>query len=238
MAITFVGSSSATQSSAAANYDITLPATLQNDLVIVAYGLSNPADADLLVNTAGYTELADLYSNDIQDTNLAVAYKFMDAVPDTVCNVSGTSSVNRAAVGIAYVFRGVSLSSPIDVAIQTATGIDNYVPDPPSITPITSGAFLVAIGAGSGITADATGSAPAGYTNLIANSIAGGVDALFIAVASKLWAGGADNPSTFTGYDMNIATPTASSWAAATLALRPSSVAVGGKKSLGLLGVG
>lgn len=218
MAITVVGTSSATATSAA-NYNVTLPVCLEGDLVVVAYGISNSADAALGVNTAGYTEVANLYANDDHDTNLAVAYKVMGATPDSVVNVAGPSSVQRGGVAVVTVLRGVHPSTQIDVATTTATGTNSFTPDPPSITPTTAGALIVAIGAASGTLADATGTAPSGYENQIANSIAGTTDSFMAAMALKAWTSGAEDPGAFTDYALGTAS--AGSWAAVTLAIRP-----------------
>jgi hypothetical protein len=220
MSITVVGVSSPATATTASSYNVTLPVAQQNDLVVVAYGISNAADAALGINTAGYTEIANLYANDDHDTNLAVAYKIMGATPDSLINVTGPSSTSRGGGAVAIVLRGVNTSTPIDVTTTTATGVNSFTPDPPTITPVTAGAMVLAIGAASGTLADSVGTAPSGYENQVAASIAGIVDSFLVALAAKLWSGsGAEDPGQFTNYALGTAS--AGSWAGVTVAIRP-----------------
>lgn len=236
---TFVGSGKA--SSTAANYNITLPAMLPGDFVLVGYGFTNAADSVMGVNTAGYTEVpgANLYADDTHDINFAVAGKFMGETPDTVVNVNGSGSAQRGSSGIVHVWRGVD-PSIFDVAAVPATGVNSPTPDPAAITPVTPDTMIIAFAAASGIanTPDATGSAPSGYGNLVAESSGGSTDSIAVMAASKAWAGGEENPGTFTGFDIGGGSPATCSWAAVTIALRPLASTSGNHKSLGLLGVG
>src|SRR3990170_173432 len=83
--ITFVGSAS---NSSVPTADTTVSLTgisLQaGDLVIVTAGIGDDDNVNhnVLINTAGYTEVADLFANDTDDTNLAVWWKIMGATPD------------------------------------------------------------------------------------------------------------------------------------------------------------
>jgi len=234
----------ASNSSVAASYNIALPTTLkENDLVIVVYGVTNPSDSAMGVNTSGYTEIVNVYADDDHDTNLAVSYKFMGSTPDTVVNVNGSSSSNRGSSGLVMCFRAVDMFTPIDVTTTTVTSANANVPNPPSITPVTDGALIMAIGAASGIgtsfggAADAIGSAPSGYTDLTAVSSAGLTDSLAVIAALKFWTGGAEDPGNFTGFDVQGGgAGSVCSVSAATVALRMNSSY--GSSSHSLLGVG
>jgi hypothetical protein len=228
-----VGTGTATGTTAA-NYNVTLPTLLAGDVVLVAYGISNAADATLVVNTSGYTQPVELYIDDDHDVNLAVAYKVMTSTPDTVVNVMGPSSVSRGGVAVAFCFRWLS-ESFIDATPTTASAANSITPDPPAITAISPSAVIMAIGAASCTLADSVGTAPTGYTDLTAGSIAGTIDSLMIAVALKpLTGGGTEDPGTFTNYALGTAAN--GSWAAATFAL--AALPTGGGGNAMLLGVG
>ena len=93
----------------------------ENDLVIVATTFAYISNGNPgIVSPSGYTEVADLYSDDSLDTNFSVNYKIMTSSPDTsvTCNniVSGYS-LNA----IVYVLRGIDISTPIDVTVSLLT---------------------------------------------------------------------------------------------------------------------
>jgi len=221
MAITFVGSATgSTGTSGDASFTITLPATQENDIVIVAVGWSSPSDDAPGVSTSGYTEIAEIYADDNADANLSVSWKLMGATPDTEVICLTRNSVNVDSVGIAYVFRGVDTASPIDVSATTATGTNSAVPDPASITPTTAGAFVVACGLGTASYAagDSSVTPPAGYTNGVSIPSVYCSYGCTLAVASKAWSGsGAEDPAAWTGWT----TSSLDSWGAVTVALRP-----------------
>lgn len=213
---------------------ITLPTLLPNDVVFVAYGITNPSDAPMTVSTSGYSQPVELYADDDHDVNLAVAYKIMGDTPDTTVQVRGPGSVQRAGIAVVMCFRWIN-DSVIDVTPTTATGANSIVPDPPSITPFNPNAIIMAVGAAACTAADAVGTAPTGYTDLTAASIAASVDSLVIAMALKPWSGsGAENPGTFTNYA--IGTAAAGAWGAATLSLAAMSTAGGGNTMLSGVG--
>lgn len=166
MAISFVGSA---ENSAinGGNVILTLPAMNQNDLVIVAYAIgdNDSIDFNMAMVTAGYTEIADLFADDVQDTNLGVFYKFMGATPDTTAEVDGQGGADAAVAAVALVFRGVDTGTPFDVASTTATAINTMHPNPPSIDWATAGTWTVIAGASGHILGGAgTYTFPTGYT--------------------------------------------------------------------------
>ena len=74
---------------------------------------------------------------------LRLAYKFITT--DVDIKFGPTGDANDPGIRGAYVFRGVNASTPLDVAPTTNLG--TVRPNPPSITPITPGALIVAAGA-------------------------------------------------------------------------------------------
>ena len=119
----------------------------EDDIVIVAGQLEQGANRAVAIT--GYDLSLDLYSSDSYRTNMTVGYKVMGATPDTSFEVtsSGISSNNAWAV-CAQVWRGVDTVTPMDVTQVTSDGNNNSgIPNPPSITPVTAGAIIIAMGA-------------------------------------------------------------------------------------------
>lgn len=116
----------------------------EGDLVLVILGCDNDisasGDGGLDSATYGYTDLARPVTG--LTAGNQVAYKFMDASPDTNVVVGKNSKVINVIV---RVFRGVSLSSPIH-SFQTATPGSTGMPDAPSITTSIANCWLEAIG--------------------------------------------------------------------------------------------
>ena len=191
-----------------------------DDLVILAFAVANDdtaVDLNLTVTTAGYTELADLFSDDaVQDTNLAVFWKRMGNPPDTSVDVGQTFDIGNAGAVAVHVWRGAHSVTPIDVTTTTATGVNTVLADPPSITPANPGAVIIVVGAGSHYGGVATFT-HSGLSNVVS---AGSNDNEDITVAIGYyasWASGAYNPAAFTFSSGDSADY---SWCAATIAIR------------------
>lgn len=221
--LTYVGGAEASGNSAAFNVSLTGltggagSAALVGDLVIVATGFVSTANGNPGVGTTGYTEAADLYSNDTRDANFSVNWKMMSGTPDTSVSCNGSGSSTNGAVCVVQVWRNVNTATPLDVTSTTATGTNSAVPNSPSITPITAGAVIIATGLGTGASADTSVTAPTGYGNKVDISVDPG-NAATVGIVSKAWSGsGADDPAAWTGWT----TTTSDGWAAVTLALRP-----------------
>ena len=122
------------------------------DMVIVAYercGTSTKVASTI----PGYTTIASLYISDTEDSNLIVAYKFMDIIPDTTVtlpppgfNGLGGVTDTDAGAAIVQVWRGVDINNPLDVVRTTSSLGNTAVANPPAITPITAGSMLVVAG--------------------------------------------------------------------------------------------
>jgi hypothetical protein len=185
------------------------------DLVVVYFGTGSTSDRNLLIR--GYTEVVELYSNDTIDTNLKVAYKFMEATPDTNFVLDdGTQDAGDAGAVAVQVWRNVDKTMPLDVLTTTATGINSVLCNPPAITPITAGAYIVAGGAGG----NDAGAQTFSSSNLTGFISSGGNDTrdVTIGLGYKEWTSGAFDPAAFTFSDQDS---TSFSWAGVTLALRP-----------------
>lgn len=189
---------------------------IAGDLVIFVGGYADAStDHNLAMATADYNEVADLHAIDTTDCGLGVFWKLMGGTPDTTVQMSNTDGTTDMT-GIAYVLRGVNQSSPIDTTTQTATGTSSVLADPPSITPVTAGALILAVGAG-GHTAGEQTFTNAALSNLVNASRDGSNDST-IAIGRIPWPGGAYNPAAF---GFSTSDNVAYSWCAATLAIRP-----------------
>ena len=188
------------------------------DIVVVTSGFSGFGNGNPGVVTAGYTEIADLYANDVLDANLSVAYKIMGSTPDTSITVQSTNDTDYGSAASIQVWRGVNQITPIDVASTTATGVNAARPNAPAIIPITPGAVIIACGLGTTNTTPVDFTAPAGMINHVVASGAGVKAGCCAATASySTWTSGAYDPAAWTGGE-SVADD---SWCAVTLVLRP-----------------
>lgn len=177
-----------------------------------------------------FTEQTQLYSNgSSNDTNLVVWTGFIvDPADDLVLPESGNAQ--DASAVIFFVFGGVDTGTPIDVAIQTATGTGTGRPDAPAITPTTAGAWIATC-LGS---AAATGSAYTKPADLdattnrwISINRADTFDAMAGMGLKTDWASGSFDPAAVSA---GGTTNAGDSWAAITLALRPAGAGPTGGK--------
>lgn len=226
MAIVYVGGQTAGRtnpsSAVSVNFGLTggidtLPRYL--DLVIVACvtGSAGGTPAMAITTPSGYTAATQQNQNSTADTSMNVSWKIMGITPDTAVTIPGTGN---NAYGEAYtiqVFRNVDTSSPMDATIVGTGGTGTGRPNPNSITPVTTGAWVVICGGGAAGTG-ATYTAPANFTtNFLTSSGADTTDAMVGSGYWDGWASGAVDPAVYTGGT----TGATDSWAAFTLALRP-----------------
>lgn len=214
MAITLRGTVSG--GSNGADLTLNLPVgTAAGDLVIAAYCMSTSTDSDIDMQmvTNGYTEVADLFANDSREANFGVFWKLMGGSPDATA-VFKTSPGLQDLGGFLIVLSGVDQANPIDVASTTATGINSNIPDPPSITPVTNGAWVIALGGNSN--GGSTPTAPSGYSNMVFGDSIGN-DCCAMAATKLLSTAAAENPGVFG----SITTDTTQAWCAVAVAVRP-----------------
>jgi hypothetical protein len=229
MAISFIGSANA-EADNGGDATITLPSALEDDLVIVAYENTTRggADLDLAMITSGYTEVADLFSNDSLEAQLGVFYKVMGASPDTTAQVDGLGGLDVAVAAVAMVFRGVDTTTPMDVAATPATGLNTHTPDPPSIDWSTANAWTVIVGGCGHASSTRTLTFPTGYTTNAeqkSNLDATNNNVSTIGIGYNNGPSDPEDPGTFTVSGLDDA---GFSWAAVTMALRPAGGGGGG----------
>ena len=185
------------------------------DIVIIGFGAGyNTGALALTIVSSGYTTIGPVSANDSYDTTLVAGHKIMSGTPDTDVVVSGTMDLAAAGVVTVHVWRGVSSATPMDVTPVTKADINTGRPTPDPITPTTSGAVIVMMGASAG------GATGAVFTSDLSNFIsryqsdtyrtAGGV-------GSANWTGGTYTPTQWGGNNSGASY----GWCAVTLALRP-----------------
>jgi hypothetical protein len=189
------------------------------DIVIGVRCFKMATDQTIECTTAGYVEIAELYANSSNDTQLGIYYKVLSSAETDVTFTNGSST--NGFVG-AYVWRGVNQTTPLDVTSTTATGTTS-IPNCPSITSVTNNSVIIAIGTGSGSIGTGTPNAvltvPSGMTNFSQirtgastdNDVVGGFASYLQETA------GAYDPAAFGGGNSD----TRNSFCVVTMALRP-----------------
>lgn len=232
--LTFVGYKlSSVPASAASTYTIGTTSLsggtggdVQNgDTVIIAYAETSAGDVAISVNDetgATFTEIptGELWSDDNNDTNFAVAVAKLSAAPPATFTINGTANANNSQGAILLCWRGGN-NTVLDVAATTATGANSAIADGAAITPTTAGSVVVAFYAAAiaaGNAGDYAGSAPSGWENFASLKNTGGATRnLIMCGFTQDWTSGAlDPPSRNPGAEVLT-----SSWAAITIALRP-----------------
>ena len=197
-------------------------APAEGDLVIVCFA-TNPDDTgQISYRISGYTELANLYAIDTDRAQLQVGYKIMTSSPDTSVTITGgTADIDQAGAIAVHVWRNVDSSTPFDVTSTTVQETNTVLADPPSITPITSGAVIVAAGAGGHLEGLDTYSS-SDLSNFLTS---GGNDThdVTIGLGSSSWTSGPFDPAQFTFSDTDS---TAYAACAITMALRPATISI------------
>ena len=224
-AVSFVGSA---ENSSVGNTDTTVDLTTitglaQDDLVIVTGGIGDDDNVnhDVIVNTTGYTEVADLFADDTDDANVAVWYKFMGATPDTSVVVEGSTGGTDSSIAVVVmVFRGVNTTTPMDVAATTATGINTADTDPLSIDHNNpSGVWTVIAGASGHVLGGAsTYTFPTGYTTNAIDRGSDDTNDITVGMGYNSAPSDPENPGIMNHSGTDA---TSNSWAAVTIALRP-----------------
>jgi hypothetical protein len=221
MAITYVSKSS---NGGFDGLDVTLTLTglAENDIVIVAYSENDATDRTMSIVDSGWTTVSDLYQSDVYSCNLGVFYKVMGATPDTEVTVNGHGNSEVPVVACALAMRGVDTTTPLDVAVTTATAGNAVHPNPPSIDYADAGCAVVAVGASANNSGSSqTCSFPTGYTT---NNVGVVRRDTSITKDSGVWMGlntapsDPEDPGEFT---LSNGGDTADSWCATTIALRP-----------------
>lgn len=236
MGITYVGGQTGLRAGSTSTSAVTFALTGGSDttpqagdlvLIGIAVGSAGRNPACAVSTPAGYTALGLLNaSTATQDTSMDVSRKFMGGTPDTTFTLPSTGNTQDAQAYVVHVFRGVNTSTTLDVAVTSATGTGTDRPNPPSITPVTAGAYVVIFGAGGSATGLAY-TAPANYTTNFKTSTSPDTNDVTIGGGYRAWTSGAEDPAAFTGGENGAS----DSWVAYTIALRPTPDPVAGDDS-------
>lgn len=209
MAITLVWAVTWNNNSTAYSVDFNSLKPRVWDLVLVSIFTNATNDRDMSVTTAWYTEICDLYSNDTSDAQLSIWYKMLTSLEWSLdVNQSGTRTVVQ-------LFRGVDTTTPIDVASVTASVTNTWVIDNPSITPVTSWAWVLALWVSAA--AASTPTVPSWYSDMYFHN-----DYWTFCYSRKSRTSWAEDPWAY-GW---LSASTSNSYVACTIALRPSSAPV------------
>lgn len=233
MAITFIGSHVGTHASTSAqtvNFSSLrdgsggTPTLQQNDIVYVSVENSTATvnrGAGALV-PSGYTAAhAARYDTDSNASNFQVSYKVMGATPDTSVAIPASNATTSGVAYSIYVFRGINTTSPHDVTVVTTGGGNTGIANAAAITPVSSGAWIVAF-AGAAVAAGAVFTNPAGMSTTTNHFRTATIttttnDANIGTALYTAWASGVYDPAAFGG---STSTNTGS-WSAVTIALKP-----------------
>lgn len=177
-------------------------------------GFSYPSITTSYWGNTRQSQTSSIFANDTNDTNMRVYYGMLDKNSGLSCSISGAGSGN-GGVAVAMVFRYVDPVTYADAAISTTTGIDEQHVNPPSRTPSTSGAIIIAGGASGHTSGSTSFTSPdlSNLTQLASNTtrdLTGGM-------GWYDWTSGAFDPGAWT----SSASTTSDSWSAFTLAVRP-----------------
>lgn len=227
MALVYVGG--ATGQGTAGSFSVSLTgltggigsAAQVGDLVLVIAGCPSFGGATNVagVESVGYTEIANLYSDQTRDCDLSLSYKRLTTA-ETSVTCSGSGYANYAAGAAVHVWRGVDATTPLDVTPTTAVGPGRGITHPP-IEPVTAGAEVVLAGMAAATSAFGGAVPPSGFGNRQFVSHDPGT-AVGLGLASAPWSGSGEvDPGWWTGSGSS----SGDSYAAVTLALRPAGAA-------------
>lgn len=166
----------------------------------------------------GWSEEFAINSVDTYQCSMSCATKYFSTLSDTELYFTKVNRSDTGAVALAMVFRDVDSATQLDVAIQTATGVDSASANPPSITPTTTGAIVVGVGAAAhsrGVQTFSSSDLTKNFQSLGYNT---SLNDPTLGAGWESWVSGAFDPAAFT---FSGSPGTAFAWSAATLAIRP-----------------
>lgn len=188
------------------------------DLVIAVFGSAHTTTLSITDGTNNYTQIgSEVVSSPGFRTRLRCAYK--QITDDTSVTFGPTGSTYNGGVTSVQVWRGASAATPMDVSATQATGTNSHRANPPSITPVTVGATVLAVGLGNYSDSESRLSyTHSGLTDLFSACTSGG-DPLVMGVGQIVdWVSGAVDPAAFSHA---VATDALYAWSAMTIAIRP-----------------
>ncbi len=197
----------------------------EGDIVLIWSHAAGASDRAPDISTSGYTNVFDIKANNgfpNSDSDFRLDYKIMGATPDTSVDVTATADAATAFSRIVEVWRNVDPTTPIDVAAQTSTDTGNTDAVLPAISPATSNAVVLTAAAIAVNTDTAATVTPGAGLSNVQNKQTVSVnaaDSSTVFIGSYEWSSGEYTPPALT-VDRDTSED---SWAAATIALRPSS---------------
>lgn len=218
--IQYVGGAKGEQGTTTATHSLTSltggigSAPADDDYAILA--VTNASNNALSIGTTGWDVV---YNAQIQDATAGIRLSTLFARKKLTA-ADTEISLTRASVWAIQVFRGVDPTTPMDVTYQLqALANDRPLPNPPAITPVTEGAWVVACGSGHGAF-DANDFTSSDLTNFLSQqNESTSFDPLVGMGYIPDWESGAVDPAQFGGG--TTANPTWCSAGAITFALRP-----------------
>jgi hypothetical protein len=217
--ITFVGGYTLGYEGTTSNITVTLTSLTGGtasspsigDIVVVYYAIGSLTNVTMPTIT-DYTNIADLYEDDTNDSNLGVYYKILSAADTSFTIVGGTTDAARAGAVAVHVWRNVGSIS----ATTNATDRNGGRPTPPAVTPTVSGSIILAGGGAGTRTNDTRIFTTATLSNFFTSASEDTVCAV-VGLGSFTWVSGTYTPAQFGG----STTAGNASWTAATLILIP-----------------
>ena len=195
-------------------------APAENDVVVVYGGPSGTSySTNVGIKTAGWTEAGTAQgANDTRKAQSAAHYKLMSATPDTTIDFYGSGFANVGTICVVSVWRNVNPTTILDVAVEQVGGFNGGLSDPPSITPITTDAVILAMGLGTlpGGSSNVF-TPPAGLSNVVSGVQTNSTTSVNAFIGSFDWVSGAYDPAAATGGGSTGQ----DAWNGKTLALRP-----------------
>ena len=214
MAITYVGSTSNSGNNPLTG-DFTLPGGWAvNDVAIALWFKIEPA---VFTAPLGLTQRHDVST--AGRGQVYAAHRVLQS-GDTTFAWAATTVTNATTLWGAVVYRGVDTVTPFDLTEAAPAAYANTAtPNPPAVTTVTNGAFVIAIAGDNKEAATAAITPPTNYTIAIDIASTAGDDGSLGVAHREITTAGLEDPGTFS----------ATGWAAAddgyvwTFALRPAS---------------
>ena len=207
--ITLVGTITRETVASDQTVDVNLPGSLSENDYVIMNSFNDSTAGQITVNTSNWTELTTAVATDM---SFQIFGKKMGVTPDTVVNVL----IGAAAADTLFTFgafRGVDTATQMDTTPTVSSGASGD-PDCPSITTVTDGALILAIGALDDDIATSV-TEPSGYS-----TASWGTYGTAGAGGTSMWSylikvtAGSDDPAAYS-------TDGSDAWRSATLALRP-----------------
>jgi hypothetical protein len=203
--------------------NLTLGSTFvtEGNFMVVAICIADDdsTDFDLTVSgVSGWTEAADIFVDDTDNTNLAVFYKIAGASEPTTITADGKGGTDTDTVVVAMSFDGVDLTTPLDVAAVTKTEANTLLVDPASVDHNNNeGVAVVTAGCGAHAGGADTFTASAGYTTNFAQQAGSDTTDSILGIGYNLSPSDPEDPAQWTS---SQADNVSNSNAVVTLALR------------------